>query len=56
MLADPLTKAMSCERMERTLATGQLDLQPTAESLMIKEKNRRARKATKEAMKKDPED
>ena len=52
MLADPLTKAMSCERMEKTLATGQLDLRPTAESLMIKEKNRKLRKSKKE---KDPE-
>ena len=57
MIADPLTKAMSCERLEHTLKTGQLDLQPTAESLMIKEKNRKARKAVKEAAKteKDPE-
>ena len=54
MLADPLTKAMNCERMEKTLSTGQLDFQPTSEILMIKEKNRIARKAAKELEKQDP--
>ena len=51
MIADPLTKAMNCERLARTLATGRIDLRPTAESLMIKEKNRKARKAQKEQLK-----
>ena len=48
MIADPLTKAMNCERLEKTLSTGQLDLRPTAESLMVKEKNRKLRKEAKE--------
>ena len=48
MLADPLTKAMSSERMVQTLMTGRFDMRPTAESLMIKEKNRASRKATKQ--------
>ena len=47
MVADPLTKAMSGDRLTAMMMTGQLDLQPTAESLMIKEKNRKARKAVK---------
>ena len=47
MLADPLTKAMSGERLAHTLATGELDLRPISESLIIKEKNRRLRKAKK---------
>jgi hypothetical protein len=47
MLADPLTKAMSCDRLSSTMMTGRLDLRPTAESLMIKEKNRACRKASK---------
>ena len=46
-LPTPLTKAMSGERLVQTLATGQLDLRPTAESLIIKEKNRRLRKEKK---------
>jgi hypothetical protein len=48
MIADPLTKAMSCERLSKTMMTGILDLQPTAESLRIKERNRKARKAAKD--------
>jgi hypothetical protein len=36
MLADPLTKVMSSERMVDTMMTGRLDLTPTPESLMIK--------------------
>ena len=47
MLADPLTKAMNSEQMVRTLATGVFDMRPTAESLMIKAKNRLARKAVR---------
>ena len=47
MLADPLTKAMSCERLTETMMTGRFDMRPTAESLMIKEKNRACRKASK---------
>ena len=52
MLADPLTKAMSSERLDATMATGHWDLRPTAESLMIKEKNRALRKAGKRDAKK----
>ena len=48
MPADPLTKAMDGSRLTAIMMTGQLDLQPTAESLMIKEKNRQSRKAVKE--------
>ena len=47
MLADPLTKAMSCDRLSSTMKTGLFDMRPTAESLMIKEKNRACRKASK---------
>ena len=44
MLADPLTKPMGAERLEETFSTGIFDMRPTAESLMIKSKNRVARK------------
>ena len=47
MLADPLTKAMAADRLVATMETGLFDIHPTAESLMIKEKNRAARKAVK---------
>ena len=47
MLADPLTKQMSSERLDRTLETKQFDLRPTPESLMIKQKNRAARQKAK---------
>ena len=47
MLADPLTKAMAADRLVATMETGLFDIRPTAESLMIKEKNRAARKAVK---------
>ena len=48
MLADPLTEAMNAERLVTTLETGNFDIRPTPESLMIKEKNHVARKAVKE--------
>ena len=51
MVADPLTKAMSCERMSKMLSTGILDLNPTEESLIIKAKNKLCRKKAKEAKK-----
>ena len=51
MLADPLTKAMNCDRLSRTLSTGVLDLKPTEESLYIKEKNKVVRKKAREAKK-----
>jgi hypothetical protein len=47
MLADPLTKAMNSERLDHTMMTGRYDMRPTAESLMIKERNRACRKAGK---------
>ena len=47
MIADPLTKVMNSDRLDTTLSTGLFDLQPTPESLMIKEKNRQLRKKTK---------
>ena len=52
MIADPLTKAMSSERLNKTMMTGKLDLVPTEESLMIKAKNRESRKKCK-AIEKD---
>ena len=48
MLADPFTKAMNCERLVATMETGNFDIRPTAESLMIKEKNRVARRSAKD--------
>ena len=48
MLADPLTKAMNTDKLIQTMMTGEFDLKATPESLMIKEKNRLARKAVKE--------
>ncbi len=47
MLADPLTKAMNSERLDHTMMTGRYDMRPTAESLMVKERNRACRKAGK---------
>ena len=47
MIADPSTKVMNSDRLDTTLSTGLLDLQPTPESLMIKERNRQLRKKTK---------
>ena len=40
MLADPLTKTMDSERLDQTMMTGYMDLRPTKESMMIKERNR----------------
>ena len=51
MIADPLTKAMSCERLSKMLSTGILDLNPTEESLIIKAKSKLLRKRAKEAKK-----
>jgi len=48
MIADPLTKAMNTDRLVHTMMSGELDLKATKESLMIKEKNRIARKIAKE--------
>ena len=47
MLADPLTKSMSSYLLASTLMTGRYSMRPTAESLMIKEKNRLTRKKQK---------
>ena len=49
MLADPLTKSMDSDRLVHALMTGQFDIRPTAESLMIKEKNRASRRAAKQS-------
>ena len=51
MIADPLTKAMSCDRLSKMLSTGILDLNPTQESLIIKAKSKLLRKKAKEAKK-----
>ena len=47
MLADPLTKAMVSDTLAETMMSGQWSMRPTAESLMIKEKNRASRKKGK---------
>ena len=39
---------MHCERLVATMETGNFDIRPTAESLMIKEKNRVARRSAKD--------
>ena len=49
MLADPLTKLMSSDTLTKIMMTGQFDMRPTAESLMIKEKNRACRKKAKQS-------
>ena len=49
MIADPLTKSMNSDRLSQTFMTGHFDMRPTAESLMIKEKNRISRKAAKQS-------
>ena len=49
MIADPLTKAMSSERLMNCMATGVLDLKPTAESLMVKAKNREFRRVSRKS-------
>ena len=51
MLADPLTKTMTSEKLTNVMMTGQYDLRPTEESLMIKAKNRALRKGKGVAMK-----
>ena len=48
MLADPLTKVMSSERLDGTMMTGLFDMRPTVESLAIKARNRQARQAKKD--------
>ena len=47
MLADPLTKSMSSDVSGNTMMAGLFDMNPTEESLMIKEKNRVSRKKAK---------
>lgn len=47
MIADPLTNAMNVDRLVSTFTTGYFDVKPTAESVMIKEKNRIARETLK---------
>ena len=49
MLADPLTKTMDSERLDETMLTGYMDLRPTKESMMIKERNRIWRQNAREA-------
>ena len=48
MLADPLTKSMVSDTLAQTMMTGRFDLKPTAESLMIKERNRASRQKAKD--------
>ena len=45
MLANPFTKAMAADRLVATMDTGHVDIRPTAESLMVTEKNHVAFKA-----------
>ena len=47
MLSDPLTKVMAADVLEEALMTGFYDMTPSAESLIIKEKNRASRKKMK---------
>ena len=51
MLADPLTKVMSADVLERCFMTGYLDLKATEESLRIKARNRESRRSKSEAPK-----
>ena len=39
MLADPLTKSISFDRLVESMITGRFDMRPTADSLMTMEKN-----------------
>ena len=48
MLADPLTKVMSAEVLEQTMMSGVFDMTPTAESIIIKEKNRASRRKARD--------
>ena len=47
MIADPLTKVMKTDILDNAMATGGFDMRPTAESLMIKAKNRELRRKPK---------
>ena len=49
MIADPLTKGMESERLLECMETNVLDLQPTAESAMIKMAKQAQRKKKAEA-------
>ena len=49
MIADPLTKVMSAEVLNKTLMSGIFDMQPTVESTIIKEKNRESRRKVRDA-------
>jgi hypothetical protein len=40
---------MSSDTLNKIMMTGQFDMRPTAESLMIKEKNRACRKKAKQS-------
>ena len=48
MLADSLTKVMNADLLVSTFTVGYFDMQRTAESLIIIETNRIARKAAKQ--------
>ena len=56
MIADPLTKNMAPDVLVNAMTTGVMDLRPTEESIMIKERNRVARKEAKERQKAEKED
>ena len=49
MIADPLTKHMNSERLDQALASGYLDLEPTAESKAAKAAKSKQRSKTEEA-------
>ena len=51
IIADPLTLVMNADRLDNTMMTGTFDMTPTAESLVVKGKNRASRKKTKEEQK-----
>jgi hypothetical protein len=48
MLVDPLTKILPSDMLVKALNTGVYDMRATAESTMIKEKNRKSRQAKRE--------
>ena len=53
MTVDPLTKVMGAEKLEESMMTGIIDFRATAESLMVKARNRESRKSKKKNIEND---
>ena len=53
MTVDPLTKVMGAEKLEESMMTGIIDFRATAESLMVKARNRESRKSKKKNIEDD---